>query len=177
MRITSLTVLALLFVVGPVAAQRDVDLVEDSVYDYQGLQYGYTIANETSREVKGEEYERYQVKLFVSNTSGCQRLIPFGHSSGTTVTSNKGLRLAGFNCINANGKRLTAKKGAVHARIIYADVRIPDASAKEKYRVVSAQLGYGIRAGETVSNLITVLVPRGERPRISCEIAHLPADF
>jgi hypothetical protein len=82
--------------------------------------------------------------------------------------------VAEFNCTNATGKRLTAKKGAVNARPWYTNVRVPDDTARDKYRMVNAMVAYAIHNGETVTSKITVIVPKGERPRLNCRIVWLP---
>lgn len=158
-----------------VQGQQVVDLEEGKPYAYQGLEYGYYITNESSREVKGEDFDRFEVSLTVTNSSGCLKLIPFrsGWTSSSGSASDEFL-IAEFNCLNATGKRLTAKKGLVNARAWYTDVRVPDEAAKGKYRTINAQVGYAIRNGQTITNKIIVIVPRGERPRFNCRTVSLP---
>ena len=105
------------------------------------------------------------------------KLIPLrtGWSGNTGSTSSQDdIMIAEFNCTNATGKRLTAKKGTVSAKPWYSNVRIPDESVKEKYRTVSAQVGYALRVGQTATTRIIVIVPKGERPKINCRIIYLP---
>ena len=47
-------------------SQQIIDLEENSPYSYNGLEYGFYITNERSREVKGDDYDRYEVNLFVT---------------------------------------------------------------------------------------------------------------
>ena len=82
--------------------------------------------------------------------------------------------IAEFNCLNATGKRLTAKKGTVTAKPWYSNVRVADELAKDKYKTVSAQIGYALRVGQTATNRIIVIVPKGERPKVNCRIIYLP---
>jgi hypothetical protein len=160
-----------------VSAQQVVNLDENSGYSYNGLEYGYYITNEASKEVKGENFDRYEVNLYVANKSGCIRIIPFKSgwsATGGSVGSSDDVMVAEFNCTNATGKRLTAKKGNVAAKPWYTNVRVPDPNAKDKYITVNAQIGYAVRNGQTMTSKIIVIVPKGERPKLNCRIIYLP---
>src|SRR5258705_2666460 len=98
-------------------SQQVVDLEQGKPYGYNGLEYGYYITNEQSKEVKGEDYERYEINLTVTNNSGCLKLIPLKSNwSGSTGSTNSqdDVMIAEFNCTNATGKRLTSTKGTVN---------------------------------------------------------------
>ncbi len=69
--------LAATIFMAPAFAQQVVGLEENIPYSYNGLEYGFFISNESSKEVKGEDYERYELNLYVTNKSGCLKLIPF----------------------------------------------------------------------------------------------------
>jgi hypothetical protein len=158
-------------------SQQVVNLEEGKPYSYNMLDYGYYISNESSKEVKGEDYQRYEINLTVTNNSSCMKLIPLRTASnGSTgsTSSQDDIMIAEFNCTNATGKRLTAKKGTVSAKPWYSNVRIPDESVKDKYRTVSAQVGYALRVGQTVTTRIIVIVPKGERPKMNCRLIYLP---
>lgn len=154
-------------------AQHYAELTESSPYSYNGFEYGYNITNETSKEVKGEDYDRFEITLYVTNKSGCDKLIPF-RRTGVSSSNNDDLKIAEFNCINATGKRLTAKKGTVKASPWYLNVKLPDASVKEKYRMTNAQAGYIIGKEQSETSHLVVLVPKGERPKVNCRIINLP---
>ena len=159
------------------SAQSVVPLDESTPFAQNGLEYGYYISNESSKEVKGEDYDRYEVNLYVTNKGNCLKLIPFKPGMVYGVSNNYDsdeVQVAEFNCTNANGKRLTAKKGNVSAKPYYAYVKIPDELAREKYRLVNAQVGYAIRNGQTITNKIIVIVPKGERPKINCRVIYIP---
>lgn len=165
-----------LLVVFATSAQQVVNLDEGTPYSYNGLEYGFYVTNESSKEVKGEDYYRYELNLYVTNKSGCLKLIPFksGWTGSTSGSNDDAVMVAEFNCTNATGKRLTAKKGNVSAKPFYTNARIPDDSVKEKYKTVSAQIGYAFRNGQTVTTRIIVIVPKGERPKMNCRIIYLP---
>jgi len=167
--------LTTLFIITGVASQQVVNLDENTSYSYNGLEYGYYISNESSKEVKGEDYFRYEVNLFITNKSGCLKLIPFKSDlKANTSGSQDVVMLAEFNCLNATGKRLTAKKGSVSARPWYTMVKVPDDSVKNKFKKINAQVGYAVRNGQTIANRIIVIVPKDERPKINCRTIDLP---
>lgn len=153
-------------------AQQMLELTENKASELNGLEYGFFVTNESNKEIKGEEFDRYEVEVYVTNKSGCVKLIPT--RTVTSGNSENELRIAEFNCINATGKRLTAKKATVNARPWYTNVRIPDETVKEKFRMVNALVGYAIRNGQTVSARIIVIVPKGERPKFNCRAAFFP---
>jgi hypothetical protein len=154
-------------------AQQVVDLQENAPYTSNGLEYGYYIANEASKEIKGEDLERYEINLYVTNKSGCIKIIPF-KSGWTGSTQNEdNIQVAEFNCTNATGKKLTSKKGSVTAKPWYTNVRVPDDTVKEKYKTVYGQVGYAIRNGQTLTTRIIVIVPKGERPKVNCRVIYL----
>jgi hypothetical protein len=154
--------------------QQVVNLEEGKPYSYNGLEYSYYISNESSKEVKGEDYDRYEISLTVTNNSGCLKLIPFKSGWNGSTKSEDEIMIPEFNCTNATGKRLTSKKGTVNAKPWYSNVRVQDESVKEKYKTIYAQVGYALRNGQTATNRIVVIVPKGERPKLNCRIVYLP---
>ena len=152
-------------------SQQIVDLEENEPYAYNGFEYGFYISNERSKEVKGDDYERYEVNLYITNKSGCLKLIPFKSSS---TKPDEEIVVGEFNCKNATGKRLTAKAGKINAKAWYSQVKLYDESQSSKYRFVNAMVGYAIRNGETLTTKIIVIVPKGEKPKMSCRTIYLP---
>lgn len=155
--------------------QQVVNLAENTPYAYNGLDYGYYITNEKNKEVKGEDYDRFEIELYVTNKSGCTKIIPFRSFSQSGASSGSDdVLVAQFNCTNATGKRLTAKSGKVEAKPFYTQIKVYDENAQSKYRMTNAQIGYAIRNGQTISSRIIVIVPKGERPSFNCKIIYLP---
>jgi hypothetical protein len=154
-------------------SQEVVDLEENTHYSSNGLEYGYYISNESSKEVKGEDYDRFELNLYVTNKSGCIKLIPFKTGWAGNTNNTDEVQVAEFNCKNATGKRLTAKKGIVGAKPWYTNVKVQDEIAKDKSKIVNAQVGYAIRNGQTITTRIIVIVPKGERPKMNCRIIYL----
>jgi len=133
-----------------------------------GIEYGYYIKNEQTKSVKDEEYGRFEITLYATNKSGCTKIYT---ERTTKLSSESSSLIAGFNCTNANGKRLTAKSGTVKAREFYLNAKVQE-NGKEITKAVKA--GYIFRNGETLKTNIIVLVPKGERPVIQCTVNNLP---
>mgnify|MGYP001770783391 CR=1 FL=1 len=150
-----------------------VDLQENTPYTYNGLEYGYYITNERSKEVKGDGYERYELNLYVTNKSGCIKIIPLKTGIGQGSNDDDEIVIAEFNCRNATGKRLSSKSGKVNAKPWHTQVKLYD-EPTSKYKMVNAQVGYAIKNGQTYSNRIIVIVPKGERPKITCRVVYFP---
>ncbi len=144
------------------------DLEEKKPETIDGIEYGYFIKNEQVKNVKDEEYSRFEITLYATNKSGCTKLYAEKVSILSSETPNL---IVSFNCTNANGKRLTAKSGTVKARDFYVNAKVQE-NGKEVTRTVKA--GYIFRNGETLKNNIIVLVPKGERPVIQCTVNNLP---
>ncbi len=152
-------------------AQQSVELQENTPYQFNGLEYGYYITNEKSKEVKGDDFERYEINLYVSNKSGGIKIIPF---TTTNIQTEDEITVAEFSCKNATGKRLTAKNGKVAAKPWFAQVKVPDDTQSSKFKFINAQVGYAIRNGQTITNKIIVIVPKGERPKLNCRTIYYP---
>jgi hypothetical protein len=144
------------------------DLEEKKPETIDGIEYGYFIKNEQVKNVKDEEYSRFEITLYATNKSGCTKLYAEKVSVLSSETPNL---IVSFNCTNANGKRLTAKSGTVKARDFYVNAKVQE-NGKEVTRTVKA--GYIFRNGETLKTNIIVLVPKGERPVIQCTVNNLP---
>ena len=154
------------------SAQQIIDLEEKQPFENNGLEYGFYITNESSKEVKGEDFDRFEISLYVTNKSGCIKLIPFTNISNNS--SSEEVVIAEYNCKNATGKRLTAKSGKVNARPFYTQVKEPDPLQPSKFRYINAQIGWAIKNGQTFTTRIIVIVPKGERPKMGCRIIYLP---
>ena len=163
---TSFLLLPMLFCFSVDMAQV-INLDENKPTAIDGIEYGYIVKNEQSKTAKGEEYSRFEITLYATNKSGCTKL--YSNRTGFLSDNSPNL-ISTYNCTNANGKRLTAKSGMVKARDFYVNARVTE-NGKEVNQSVKA--GYIFRNGETVKNNIIVLVPKGDRPVISCTLNSL----
>ncbi len=145
-----------------------VNLEEKKPETIEGIEYGYFIKNEQQKTVKDEEYNRFEITLYATNKSGCTKI----YAERISLLSSEAANIiAGFNCTNANGKRLTAKAGNVKARDFYVNAKLQE-NGKEVTKTV--KVGYIFRNGETLKTNIIVLVPKGERPVIQFTANNLP---
>ena len=142
-----------------------------------GLSYGYNITNEKSRNIKGEEYDRFEIELFVHNEGGCALAIPQKMNRSGEVDESVNISIANFSVQNANGRRLTAKGGDIDAKPWYLKVKIEASQALNGQTRINALIGNGIKSGETITKKITVLVPKGERPKIVVKQVQLTTLF
>lgn len=145
-----------------------IELVEKMPVTENGFQYGFIVNNEQVKEAGGEEYSRYELSFFITNQSGCNKM--FAERSGVFSQATRSA-LAGFQCLNANGKRFTSKSANINARDFYITVK-KMVDKKEVLETVKA--GYIFRNGETLKTNVIVLVPKGERPVIQCTPNTLP---
>lgn len=165
-RISFLLFSILFSAVQSIAQMTDLEEKKPAIIDE--IEYGYFIKNEQVKNVKDEEYSRFEITLYATNKSGCTKLYAEKVSILSSETPNL---IVSFNCTNANGKRLTAKSGTVKARDFYVNAKVQE-NGKEVTRTVKA--GYIFRNSETLKNNIIVLVPKGVRPLIQCTVNNLP---
>ena len=137
-----------------------------------GIEYGYQIRSEQIKEAGGEEYSRFEISFYITNKSGCHRY--FALPAGSYTNYNHQL-LASFNISNANGKRLTSKNAQIRAREFYTPVKMKERiDGKDKERTETVHVGYIFRDAETLRDQVIVLVPKGERPQVTCTANHPP---
>lgn len=154
-------------------AQSTVNLTENTPVTNNGLEYGYTIKNESNKSVKGEDFDRYVVELYVTNKSGCQKIIPLQFDKEGKIDDDKNT-IAEFNVINATGKRLTSKKGKIAAKKITQTVKVDVPIPGNVEGITQATLGFGIKNGESITSSIIVIVPKGQRPNVTGKLNFIP---
>lgn len=134
---------------------------------FNGLQMGYSILSAKQKEVgdKGT-FGRYSVRFYVTNTSGEAKILMY--KQGFTFLSDLSPAVAQFNCLNATGARLTSKEAIINAPAcnVLANVEDKDADGKIKINKRFVQIGYWIKAGETIHADAIVIVPLDEMPKI-----------
>jgi uncharacterized protein YpmB len=150
-------------------AQQTFDLKENETILNNDLDYGYSITNEKNKEVKGENYDRFEMEIFITNKSGCLKLIPLRANNLGQADSDESYKLALFNIKNATGKRLTAKSGTLEAKPWYTLVKLNGATV-----LTQALVGYGVKPGQQINKKIIVIVPKGERPVVTVKTNYLP---
>ncbi|QKZ15749.1 ABC transporter permease [Spirosoma sp. KUDC1026] len=144
--------------------QASHEVTTDKPAVVNGIEYGYAIRNESQKDVGNKgTFNRYEITVYVANKSGCTKLM-FPKQTAFGL-QNQDL-LANFDCLNANGARMTSKSATVRARpfIVPYSTSTKNAEGKTVTTTVQVQAGHMLENGETVSENIIVLVPEGELP-------------
>jgi hypothetical protein len=151
-------------------SQASYEVEEGKPYVLNGVEYGYEIRNERKKEVKKEDYSRFEITAYITNKSGCTKIML------PRQTLLLGLDyqdvMAEFDCLNATGKRLTAKSAKVKARDFTApySYTTKGADGKDFKNNVTVKVGNMLRNGETITNNFIVILPDGERPKMKVRI-------
>ena len=145
-------------------SQNSYDLEEGKPFVMNGIEYGYEIRNESKKGIKKEEFNKFEVRAFVTNKSGCTKLM-FPRQTLLLGLDYQDV-MAEFDCINATGKRLTLKSAKVKAREFNAPYvyTSKDANGKDFRNNVQVKVGNMLKNGETIYNNFTVILQDGERP-------------
>lgn len=157
-------------------AQQSVDLADGEPEILNGIEYGFNIRNERTREVKDENYSRYEVTVYVTNRSGCTRLL---FPKQTLFGLEDQNLLAQFDCLNATGKRMTSKSSTLRARpfTVPYTTQVKNAEGKLVSNTIQVPAGHALRNGETVTENLIVIVPMGEKPRMKVRVRELMEAF
>jgi len=161
----------------PVNAQRSFDVAPGTPAVLNGIEYGIEVLNEQTKGTKEDEYNRYELGLFVVNKSGCAKLIMPRQTLFGTET-NPAL-LATFDCLNATGRRMTSKSGNLSARPFVVPYRqtVKNAEGKDVTTTTSVPAGFILRNGESVTSRIIVIVPASEQPQMRVRIQEIIDNF
>ncbi len=147
-------------------AQEYYEVLENKPLIINGVEYSYIITNEST--VK--EYNRFEVTVMATNKSGCQ-LIYINRNKLLSIFDGDPAAIARFECINANGKRLTSKGGNLKARPFYVPYsrteKLPDGKTKTINENIMG--GYILPNGQKVSQSFIVLTDEG-KPKFKVRI-------
>ena len=155
-----------------IAGAQSKPVTEETPFSADGIEYGYSIKNISSKEVSNKDFSRYEVTLYATNKSECSRIVLFGQNMNLFESDNQAL--ARFDCVNATGARLTSKSGEVNAKPMYVVARVStrDEKGKQIYENQKVQVGYYIGVGETVEQNIIFIVPLNSKPDIKVRIVN-----
>ncbi|MEZ0484834.1 ABC transporter permease [Fibrella aquatica] len=174
--ITYLTILSLVSIFSTAYAQQSADLPPDEPVVMNGIEYGYTIRNESKKDVGNKgSFSRYEVTLYVTNRSGCSKIMmPRQTFTGLQYQD----LLADFDCLNATGMRLTSKSGTLKAKEFFVPYSTSAKGPDGKMVTTSVQVRVGnmLRNGESVANDVIFIVPEGEKPSLRVRM-HQLGDF
>ena len=149
----------------PVTDQQPVNI--------DGLELGYIIKSTEVKAVgdKGN-FSRYSVKFYVANKSGQSKIILY--KQGLNLLNNVNDQLAQFTCLNATGARLTSKSALLSANPCNIQALVDDVDPRTNKTVKNrrpVQIGYWIKAGETISADEILITPLNEVPNM--QVAYL----
>jgi hypothetical protein len=169
-----LNLLFLVTVASWASAQGNILLTENEPSLQDGMEVGYSILNEQTRTSRKEEVGRFEVTVYMTNRSGCPKIVlnneNIGRVFGSGVTDPAIFAI--FDCLNATGRRLTSRNAQLRAPQFFIPYQVRDTNAEGRSitRTENAQAGFILRNGETISTTFIVIVPDGERPRMQCRI-------
>jgi hypothetical protein len=150
-------------------SQSSLDVTEEKPSVQNGIEYSYIVKNERNEDT----YSRYEVVVMAQNKSGCP-LIYFKKSAEelNSLFDGDPAALARFECINATGKRLTSKGANVKAKSFFVPYSRQEKTADGKTKTVNENVegGYLLKNGSSVSNTLTVIVPKGEKPKFKVRL-------
>lgn len=152
--------------------QSSYALEESQPYLLNGIEYGYEIRNESKKGIKNEEFNRFELRAFVTNKSGCTKVMfPNQKLFGIDYQDV----MADFDCLNATGKRLTSKSAKVKARELNTPYTYTTrgTDGKDFKHNVMVKVGNILRIGETIANNFTVILPEGERPNMKVRVIEI----
>ncbi len=156
----------------PIFSQNSYDIIVDKPLLINGIEYGVDIKNEQKKEVKNEPFSRFELRAYVTNKSGCTKLM---FPNRTIFGADYQDVVADFDCLNATGKRLTAKAAKVRAREFTSPYtyKTKGADGKDINNNVTVKVGNMLKNGETIFNNFTVILPEGERPNLKVRVVEL----
>lgn len=155
-----------------VTAQRSETITDSTPYIKDGLEIGYRILTNSTKEVgdKGD-FSRYEINCYVVNRTADAKIIFYKESGfwGSSEPESALDDVVKFECLNATGARLTSKNTTLEARPCFTNALVEDKDCttgkvtKNRRRV---QIGYYIPAGVTITKKIIVIVPLNEKPDV-----------
>ncbi|HLL97228.1 MAG TPA: hypothetical protein VK404_19805 [Spirosoma sp.] len=172
----ALVFLATLCIATTTFAQQTTELEPGKPQAFNGIEFGYEIRNQQTKAVKDESYSRYEITAYVSNKSGCTKIM---FPRQTLLGEERQNQLAQFDCLNATGKRLTSKGTLLAARLFVVPYRqsVKNQEGKLVTTTTNVEAGHMLRNGETVTGNFIVIVPEGERPRVQVRVREMVEAF
>ena len=150
--------------------QQAKPVTEDNPFSSDGIEYGYSIKNVSTKEVSNNNFSRYEVTFYATNKNQCSRILLFGQSMNQLESEMR--TLAKFDCINATGARLTSKTCEINAKPMYVVARVStrDEKGKQVWENQKVQVGYFIGVGESVEESVILIVPLNSKPDIKVRV-------
>ena len=165
--------LAAIAFAAPLLAQQQsqvFDVTDTAPLTLNGLTMGYHINSEEVKKVSDKgDFSRFSVKFFVTNTSPESKIILY--RTGFNFLNEIAPYIVQFNVLNATGARLTSKEALLSANPCTILARVDDKDPKDPNKTVKnkrfVDIGYWIKAGETISTTAIVIVPLNDKPKVT----------
>ena len=133
-----------------------------------GLEMGFSVKSKEEKSVgdKGN-FSRYALRFYITNTTSEAKLILY--KQGLNLLGNVSDQLVQFNCKNATGARLTTKSALLNAEPCMLAAMVEDKECGSNKVVKNkrmVQVGFWIKAGQTISTDGIVIVPLNQQPDV-----------
>jgi Ricin-type beta-trefoil lectin domain-like len=151
----------------PAFSQQPFTVTQSAPARLDGLKAGYTLVNEKEKEVgdKGN-FSRFSIEFYITNETNQAKIILYKQGFNL-LASDVSPNLVLFRCINATGARMTSKEFSLQAKTCMIPALVEDkdcSSGKTTQSKRQVQVGYWIKAGETISTKSVVIVPLSQQP-------------
>ena len=146
------------------------DVTDSLPVTFSELKATYEILNESEKTVgKKGDFSRYKMKFNLTNTGSEAKIMYrnlgfFGHAGA--ITNN----IATFKILNATGARFTNKFTNMDLQPCKLEALVDQRDCATNTIVQTKTLvdiGYWIRPGETITHTFPVIVPLGEKPKVT----------
>ncbi|WEK35041.1 MAG: hypothetical protein P0Y53_21340 [Candidatus Pseudobacter hemicellulosilyticus] len=150
-------------------AQSFLDFKEAQVLALEGVEFGYAVVNQTPRTVDGVEYTACNIEWYVTNKERFSKVFlldAYSKSTDATVDLTKKVCLGRLHVSNAIG---TSTKDRFSDILMDANMVI---EVFRKVLVVKKKNkleGFNLQPGETLSQSMTVVLPKGQKPTVSLQ--------
>jgi hypothetical protein len=150
--------------------QQVMDVTDAQPATYNGITMGYHINSEEVKAVSDKgNFSRFSVKFFVTNTSPESKIILY--RTGFVLLNEISPYIVQFDVLNATGARFTSKQATLSANTCTIMARVDDRDPKDPNKTIKAKrfvdIGFWIKAGETISTTAIVIVPLNEKPKVT----------
>ncbi len=149
--------------------QQTFTITDSLPANYEGLKAAYSITDASEKEVgKKGNFSRYKIKFSITNTSAEAKL--FLQKQGFMNGGSASDKIAQFRCENATGARFTNKEATLMMQPCKIEASVDDKECgtdkvNQNRRLVD--IGYWIKAGESVIASSVMIVPLDEKPKMT----------
>jgi hypothetical protein len=151
------------------SAQQIFPVTDSLPANLDGLKAGYSITEQSEKEVGNKgNFSRYKLKFFVTNTSSEAKI--FLKKSGLLNNGSAAHDIVDFKCSNATGARFTNKSITLQMSTCMIEASVEDKECGTDKKVKNQRfvdVGYWIKAGESITANCIMIVPLNEKPSMA----------